>query len=328
MFLAISSSCQTNRSGTNFATQEEYRITKDSVWIKTSNGLIFGILFQPVRDQQDLMPAVLCLQGGGNVGLDNYIYEAEFFAKNGVVALVCDKSGAGKSKTKKSWQQQSFVEKTTEYLEIHSWLTTQNKVDESRVGIHGMSEGGRLALNMAIREPERVAFLNLVSGPLISFKMNQLYAIGHHLSDQNLDVYEIDMAIEVWNLYFDDVAGGKISNRTLKAIKSLRDELPGLRYRPAVSVNLPSRPLKEDIHFGLEGDIDCIKAPILFQYGENDKLVNVSASISLIPEKANFLIKIYPETDHSMNLSNGDIQPNYLTDKKIWLEHMLRNDNQ
>jgi pimeloyl-ACP methyl ester carboxylesterase len=323
--LAISTntSCQEKRKRQNLSKDTSYKIKKDSVWIDTSNGKIFGLLFQPVLGHSEKVPAVLCLQGGGDVGLTNYLYEAEFFAKIGIAALVCDKSGTGLSETEKRWQEQSFKDKTTEYLELHSWLSSQKTIDPIKVGVHGMSEGGRLALNMAIRRPEKIAFVNVVSGPIASFKENQLYAIKHYLANQNFKPTEIEQAVDVWETYFNDVGKGLISNETISAIKELIEIVPNLRYRPAVSKNLPSRPLREDIHFGLEGSVGSIVCPVLFQYGENDILVDPVTSISLIPYKPNFLIKLYTGTDHSMNLKNGNIHPDFLHDKKNWIENLI-----
>ncbi|MEZ2414458.1 alpha/beta hydrolase family protein [Muriicola sp. E247] len=323
--LAISTntSCQEKREKQKLSEDTPYKVKKDSVWIDTSNGTIFGFLFQPIRDDNEKVPAVLCLQGGGDVGLANYLYEAEFFAKNGIVALVCDKSGTGLSETEKRWQEQSFKDKTTEYLELHKWLSSQKAIDSLNVGVHGMSEGGRLALNMAIRSREKIAFVNVVSGPIASFKENQLYAIQHYLAAQGFKPTEIEQAVDVWEIYFNDVGKGLISDETISSIKKLIESLPKLRYRPAVSKNLPSRPLREDIHFGLEGSVGSITCPVLFQYGENDILVDPVTSISLIPDKPNFLIKLYPDTDHSMNLENGNIHPNFLNDKKYWIENLI-----
>ena len=301
----------------------EYEIKQDSVWIETSNGKIFGLLFQPVGINMNKVPAILCLQGGGDAGLNNYIYEARFFAKNGVTSLVCDKSGTGLSKTQKSWTQQSFKEKTTEYMEIFTWLSNHEGIDNSKVGIHGMSEGGRLALNMAIKSPDKIAFVNAVSGPTASYKENQLYAIYNHLHSQNIDHVTIVKALYVWNMYFDDISKGEISEKTLKAINELIEIAPDLRYRPDNLGELPSRPLSEDIHFTMEGSIENINCPVLLQYGELDTRVDPIKSLSLIPKKPNFKIKNYENTDHSMNLKNGYINSLFLEDKLIWIQNTL-----
>ncbi|MBT8280995.1 MAG: alpha/beta hydrolase [Muriicola sp.] len=318
------STCQTKVDVEKQLQNISYDIKRDSVWITTSNGRIFGLLLQPVKYKLDKIPAVLCLQGGGDVGLANYIYEAEVFAKKGISALVCDKSGSGLSKTEKSWREQSFKDKTTEYMELHAWLSSQERIDKSKVGVHGMSEGGRLALNMAIRSPDKIAFVNVVSGPIASFKENRLFAIQHHLSAQGFKHGDIDQVLKVWEMYYNDVAKGLFTDETLTEIKRLRETLPTLRHRPAYSKNLPRRPLRSDVHFGLEGSMDLIRCPVLFQYGENDILVDPVVSISMIPNRSNMLIKNYKNTDHSMNFENGDMNPEYLNDKHTWIEQLKK----
>lgn len=316
-------SCQNTINYEGKKTKMEYDVTQDSVWIETSNGKIFGLLFQPVGIDNSKLPAMLFLQGGGDVGLENYIYEAKFFAENGVISMVCDKSGSGLSETLTSWSQQSFKEKTDEYMEIFNWLSNHEKVDKEKVGVHGMSEGGRLALNMASRYPTKIAFVNAVSGPIVSFKENQLYAIYNYLQSQNMDSITITKTINVWDKYFDDIGNGKITEETIQQINELTESAPDLRYRPDNSGNLPSRPLSEDIHFTFEESIDRITCPVLLQYGKLDIIVDPIKSNSLIPKKPNFIIKNYIDTDHSMNLKNGDVQPLFITDKLIWIQGIL-----
>lgn len=304
--------------------QESNKIVSDSVRIETSNGIIFGILFSP-ENLTGKVPAILCLQGGGDVGLSNYTFEPKFFARNGMVSLVCDKSGSGLSRTAKSWEEQTFVEKTAEYAELLDWLAKHPKTDTESIGVHGMSEGGRLALNLAIEYPEKLAFVNSVSGPIASFKDNQLYAIYHHLHSQNFDFPIIVEALSVWNDYFDEIGKGKISQQTTDRVNILRLKAPDLRYLPGNTTELPSRPLPQDIHFSTEEKVNQIKCPVLFQFGERDGRVDPLKSLSLIDQKENFKIKNYKNADHNMTLENGNIHPLFLQDKKEWLTKILKN---
>ena len=290
-------------------------VQKDSVWITTETGTIFGILYSPADGSAEKRPAVLCLQGGGDVGLRNYLYEARFFAENGFVALVCDKSGTGLSKGSKSWRDQTFDEKTQEYFQLLQWLKKQATVDPAKVGVHGMSEGGRLALDLAIKHPKEVAFINAVSGPIESFKKNQLFAIRHHLKERNVESSAIDDAVILWNQYFDEIAKGEISQEVINKANTLRGEVP---YLPSNSRALPQRPRGEDIHFSLENKMGQVKCPVLFQFGDGDILVDVQKTTSLIPKAPHFKVVVYENTDHSMTLKNGDVHPDFLTDKLKW----------
>lgn len=297
------------------------RYTRDSIYIPLEKDSIFGVLFLPENVKAKKIPAVLLLQGGGDVGLSNYLYEARFFAENGIAALVCDKAGGGLSKGQSSWITQTFEEKSEEYFQLIKWLKNQEGIDPDKIGIHGMSEGGRLALDVALRHPKDIAFVNAVSAPVDSFKQNQLYAIYNLLLPRNFDYTVILETLSLWNQYFDEIANRKITKETIERANHLRKSYPDL-YLPPDSTDLPRRPQSEDIHYSLGERINELGIPVLFQFGQEDTRVNAMKSISLIPEKPNFDICNYQDTNHSMSLSSGLINPKFLSDKKEWLKNI------
>ena len=301
--------------------RENYDIKKDSVYIKSGKDIIFGILFRPVIKEKKNITAVLCLQGGGDVGLKNYFYEAEFFAKNGIAALMCDKAGTGLSKGPDSWVTQTFEQKVEEYGNLLKWLRNQPGIDTAKTGVHGLSEGGRLALSLAIKFPDKVNFVNSVSGPVQSFKNNQLFAIQNYLLNRHLEYSKIVKFLSLWNEYFDAVANRKIPEELIERINEVRKENPE-SYLPGNSTKLPQRPRPEDINYTLKDNLDKIKCPVFLQYGDEDDRVNVKISVSLLPDSKIFKIKIYKDTNHSMLTENNIVQPKYLFDKINWLKNI------
>lgn len=287
IILALLTSFTSYSSSRLSVENKEYEVQRDSVWIKTSAGILFGIVFNPLES-----------------------------VKNGIVSLVCDKSGAGLSKTKNHWSEQSFEDKIKEYNELFTWLSNRKIVNSNMVGLHGMSEGGRLALNLAMEFPDKIAFVNTVSRPIESFKKNQLYAIRHYLLSRTNDTTNVGKAVSIWDAYLNDIGLGKISAETVQRINEFKKLGTNIDYLPNNSSKLPPRPLSQDIHFTQENKLDRINCPVLFQYGDLDNLVNSKKSLSLIPKHPKFTVKIYAKTDHSMNLPNGDIHPNFLMDKK------------
>lgn len=302
--------------------RKRYEINRDSVLIQTDTDTLFGIIFKPVTETEIKSPAVLLLQGGGDVGLDNYFYEARFFAENGFVALICDKSGTGLSSGSSSWVTQTFKEKIAEYNHLLSWLRNQSFVDADKTGVHGMSEGGRLALALASIHPDNIAFVNAVSAPIESFKDNQLYAIYHLLHERNFSYPVIIETLSIWNQYFHEVSERNITPEVISRANQLREQEPNL-YLPNNTTDLPQRPRPEDIYYSVDSALTKITSPVLMQYGLDDERVNVSKSISLIPEDSVFLIKEYVNTDHSMNTTENSTHRDYLNDKLNWLESIL-----
>jgi len=299
-----------------------YDIIKDSVWIKTPTDTLFALLFKPKLTSDKKVPAIYCLQGGGDFGIENYFYEAELFARAGIVALICDKAGAGKSKGKSSWITQTFADKTTEYSTVLYWLLSQPFVDTSLVGVHGPSEGGRLALSLALANPSKVKFVNAVSAPLETLKENQLYAIEKLLISQGYSYSVITQTLGLFNEYFDAVKNRSISKELIERVNKLREQYPKL-YLPISSTDLPRMPQSDDIDYTFGSDINKLTCPIYFQYGANDEIVNVENSLKLIPQKNNVTSKVYNNTDHSINYPNGDTHGGYHIDKMKWILSIL-----
>ena len=294
-----------------------FDILKDSTWISIGSDSIFAIIYRP-NTNAGKVPGVYCLQGGGNVGIDNYIYEAELFAHAGIASLICDKSGSGKSKGKNSWITQSFIEKLNEYFSILDWFRRQAFIDSASVGLHGPSEGGRLAIAMVLEKPEKIKFVNAVSAPLETYKENQLFAIGQLLQSQGYNRSVIGHTVSLFDDYFECIKSGSLSNDVLNRIQQVRKEYPNL-YLPPNTTQLPEMPRPEDIDFSLGNDLSFCLKPVLFQYGDADSRVNTQKSIELIPMKPNLHIQIYKNADHSINLPNGDTHKSYMTDKLKWV---------
>ena len=306
--------------------ENKYSIRIDSVYVPSGQDSIFGILYTPDKTA-GRFPAVICLQGGGDVGLDNYTYEPRKFAEQGMVALVCDKAGTGRSKGPSNWEHQTFNEKVEEYRRLMDWMRSLPQVKEDVVGVHGMSEGGRLAIALAGKYPDEIAFANSVVGPIESFKENQLYAIECLLNSRQVDSTTTERCVHIWNDYFDGIYKGDIDQSLIDEINALRSGNPSL-YLPTNSTRIPIRPKAADIHFNtidLVGDITC---PVLFQFGELDVLVDTKTTLSLIPDKENFKIIEYKQTTHNMTYPNGDIHSDFISDKMIWLQEKGIVDNQ
>lgn len=294
----------------------KHEIEQSSVYINCGQDSIFGYVFRPVGVESNI-PAAIFLQGGGDVGLDNYLYEAQYFAKLGMVTLVCDKAGSGQSKGKSFWRQQSFNQKVDEYSILFEWLRNQAGVDRDKVGVHGMSEGGRLAVALAIKN-SNVAFVNSVSGPLESYKENHLFAVGNYLKEQGVRAVTIDEAVELWRRYLEQIGEGVVEQNLIDEVNKFRASNPDIQYLPSTNTRLPERPLTEDIHYVLGGSLHEVKCPILFQYGEDDILVDAVAASIIIPESPLFQVKMYQNTNHNMTIE-GYVHLNYDSDKEQWL---------
>lgn len=104
------------------------------------------------------------------------------------------------------------------------------------------------------------------SGPIESWKENQLYANKNLLRRLSLDSELIVEILSVWETYFNEVAHKSISKETVARIDALREKAPDLRFLPNSTTDLPNRSLPEDVLFSVENKMSKIICPVLFQF--------------------------------------------------------------
>jgi len=295
--------------------------TKD-VWIPHGKDTLYGKLFMPINTNLQ-HPGCLILQGGGSVGLKNYEYEAHFLAANGIATLLCNKAGEGKSKGESNFNYQTFDEKTAEYNTLFEFLKSQPNIDKSKVGVHGISEGGRLALRLGAHNND-VAFILAGAAPIMSFIDGQLYAMNQLHRDLSIDETTNLTIQNIWKTYYDNIIQGKISKSNIDLANSIRNINPRI-FLPPNSTEVPGSPRKEDLIGSMVfKDLSKIKAPILLQYGENDHRVSPFKSIQNFKSHINSTTEwkkiIYKRANHSFMSPEFQISTNYLQDKINWIK--------
>tara|TARA_A100000171_G_C2140371_1_gene154965 strand:- start:8896 stop:10404 length:1509 start_codon:yes stop_codon:yes gene_type:complete len=293
----------------------------EDAWIPVGEDTIYAKLFIPPTGKK--APACLVLPGGGPTGMANYEYEARFFAAQGMVSLVFDKSGNGKSKGPGNFNLQTFEEKTDQYLQLFSYLQQHPKVDPTKVGVHGPSEGGRLALMMAIDEPS-VAFVNATAAPIMNMREGQLYAIQHHVRKRGIVETDNVSITSLWNEYYQGIIDGSILPETIKKANRFRETYERL-FLPPDYLEIPGSPSKSDLlNDRVAKEAGKIKCPVFLQYGENDERVAAQKSIqnffTYASKELPVSVKLYPRANHSFMTPEYEISHGYTGDKLQWLK--------
>jgi dienelactone hydrolase len=102
------------------------------------------------------LPGMVLVHGAGPSQREHYQAEAEAFARAGIVTLTYDKRAAGYSLT-----QRSYSVLADDAVNATALLRSRPEVDQAKVGIWGLSEGGWVAPLAATRDP-KTAFLVVV----------------------------------------------------------------------------------------------------------------------------------------------------------------------
>ena len=311
------------RNNTSRTLQSLPPIKIEEHWIPVGSDTLFAKVFYPPQSHD--AAACLVLPGGGAVGMKNYEYEARYFAAQGLVSMIFDKSGNGKSKGEGNFRQQTFSEKKAQYIALYHYLQNLPDVDANRVGVHGPSEGGRLALMMAGSLPD-MAFVNATAAPIMSMREGQLYAVAQYHRNLGLSEADINAVVALWNDYYDGILNNNIPTSVIARANSFRDRHERM-FLPPNSTLVPAAPSAEDLtDRTVVRDLSQIGCPVFLQYGENDERVHASASLQNfkqhIAPNVPYRIEEYPRANHSFMTPEFEISHGYLDDKLVWLQQI------
>lgn len=219
-------------------------------------------------------PAVVFLHGSGPMTREGFRPFAEAFAKLGVASLSFDKRGTGSSGG--SWTTSSLDDLVGDALAAVHYLKTEERVDSSRIGFWGISQGGWIAPRAAAR-PEDVAFMILISGGGVSPRESELYSYGQAFEEAGFSEAERTEGFAVLDHYFRYLASGESRPalvERLEALEANRDAplhllagqlgriLPSLENRPNWSWVAAYDPAS---------DIAKVTCPVLLIFGDQDK---------------------------------------------------------
>lgn len=152
--------------------QERVRFRSDSIDIA---GLLMvprirtltGRIGEPLEEVPSSMPAAVIIHGSGSSDRDNVwaFHIAQHLAREGVATLLPDKRGSGGSSG--DWQTASFDILAADALAAADLLARDPRVDSTRIGFVGLSQGGWIAPLAASRRPG-TAFVINVSGAAVT----------------------------------------------------------------------------------------------------------------------------------------------------------------
>ena len=107
-------------------------------------------------------PGIVLVHGSGDGPREPLRHSAQRFANDGLVALIYDKRGSGKSQG--SWVRASLDDLASDVLAGVRVLRSRPEVDPRRIGVWAISQGGWVAPRAAAREPDEFAFVAVVTG--------------------------------------------------------------------------------------------------------------------------------------------------------------------
>ena len=253
-------------------------------------------------------PAVLFLHGSGPEGRWANRWLAQKFAEAGIVALISDKRGVGRSTG--DWNKVGFDDLADDAVAGIRALQSQPEVDPSRVGTYGHSQGGTISPLVAERAGD-IAFV-VASAP-------------GGVSPADMETYSVENSIGVPSL---PPAEAKAAKEFVHAIVDVgyrgtpRDELDRVSAKYKTRAWYFDPPPPENSYWTIARLIANfepmmhwrnVRAPVLLIFGSHDERVPSVLSASAIraalfqgahreKRQMQATVKFYQDADHTFTI--------------------------
>jgi pimeloyl-ACP methyl ester carboxylesterase len=250
-----------------------------------------GKLYLPTGDRKH--PAVVFMHGGGN-NCDQLMIAPRFYAPRfahcGFAVLIYDKRGTGESGG--VFHESSRDDFIADAGNAAIFLSQDVRIDPTRIGIYGGSEGGELVPVVAVRFPFIAAVIS-VSGPMGSAVEQANHNINYALRFRGYPDSLVDMVMPLWRRHH--AAWGSRDPAEMAAVAEeivrLRETvdpfaLPNTEQEIMTDSNLFFlRPGFNSMMRDYTTELPKLRVPLLAVYGELDPIVNVERSVANLREQ-------------------------------------------
>lgn len=303
-------------------------IREESVHFQNGDTKLAGTLVFPAAPRP--YPAVVLFHGSGYE--ERNLWMAHWFAEHGIASLAYDKRGTGESSG--SFSAVPFMKLADDGLAAVDFLRARSDIDQHRIGVWGLSQGGWLGPLAASRSSD-IAFVISVSGPGVSPGEQMIFYCANQLRSQGLNENDVREASalrrEVWTALQtgSGMEQARIDlERSRKAswFRTLRhqQELFGRLRTPADWEKARSnRWFKEELGYDPVPTLQKLTVPALFIFGSDDRLIPVPESVNAInrvlnSNKKDFTLFVVSGADHTLHISDK-VSEEYLQHMQEWL---------
>lgn len=173
-----------------------YPYLSEEVWIdNTEAGIaLSGTLSRPFKGSN--FPAVVLVSGSGPQNRDEEIFEhkpflilSDYLTRHGIAVLRYDDRGTAKSGG--IYNTAGMNDFASDALAAVQYLKTRKEINPEQIGIAGHSEGGCIAILLAAKHKEEIAFIVSLAGVAIrgdSLMKAQRYLIGKAYGMSDADI--------------------------------------------------------------------------------------------------------------------------------------------
>ena len=306
--LVLFMSCEQNIQTTS---QEHSFLTKDSISLA-------GTLTRPIEATKN--PLIILVHGSGNDSRENEYYKllAKEFCNIGYSVFTYDKRGCNASTG--SWLTVPFYYLKDDVLTIVKEFDKDTTI--TKIGLWGGSEGSNVAI-WASSESSDIDFVIAQSFTAMTFaEQNKFVKQTRIRNYPNTSEQKIKELLDLQDLLYEYVRTGNNYDKYISAFNNLSNEpwFSDILNQPVTENSQWSRWYKSKLDIQSSTFLNGIHIPVLFVWGQNDELIDVNRSMSILKmttESDNITYKVFENADHS--LYSGGRKPIHLRFMKEWL---------
>lgn len=278
---ALTTSVSSNASGS---------VNPEEVRFRNGDLTLGGLYFVP--EGRPPFPAVAIIRGSGPSTRDNYWTRAivEVFIESGIAVLLPDKRGSDASGG--DWRTADFGDLAGDAVAAVDFLRSRPEVAGNRVGLVGLSQGGRI-VPIAAAQSDAVAFVVNIVGAAAELKEQVGWEMYHTFREAHVEGAALQEALSLQVLAEGYVEGAVAWEKYETARRAAMDGPGG-----EVARGFPSTPdawqwdfFRRVIHTDPIPYWRDVTQPVLVIYGEDDHNAPVVTSVYR-------LIRVWQELDH------------------------------
>lgn len=262
-------------------------VTRTNITFDNGRFTLHGELI--LQDTARKAPVLVFLVGSGANSSYQTLYKdfvkknlEEPFLKEGIALLYFDKRGIGKSEG--AWQRSDLYERAEDAKAAIDFLKTQGRIDSTRIGIVGHSQGGLVAQIMGDLYKDDIKFI------------------------ASLGAATYNMELQLTNTYYSMyLCEGEPDNEAFdKASKKAISDINWVSWFPLTKA---WRQLSEISEFDPEPHLKNIEMPAFFAFAENDYYVYPGWAIGTLNDTFdhnipdNFNLQIIPAANHDFRIA-------------------------
>lgn len=271
---------------TNVSFAQEFDVTRTNVTFDNGRFTLHGELVIP--DTAQNAPVLVFLVGSGANSSHQTIYKQfveqnleNLFLEEGFAIFYFDKRGVGRSQGR--WQKTNLYDRAADANAGIQFLKTQGRIDATRIGIVGHSQGGWVAQIMGDRYRDDIKLIASLAAPTF------------------------DIKLKLTNEYYsDNLCAGMPDNEAFdKAGKKANSDINWVSWFP---IRKQWRQLRELRFFDPAPHLLEIEMPSFFAFAENDADVYPGWAIGVLNETfddrvpEHFSLQIIPNANHDFKI--------------------------